>query len=687
MTKASASVVRTAAIEWRDNIPFCSEFDDVYYLSESPFSENGLKETEYLFLQQNQLEQRWKNLSTQEHSDNSVFVIGETGFGTGLNFLTTCDLWLKTAPKNWRLQFISTELRPIAASDLFNIHKSWSVFSELSQQLLEQYPVLTPGVHLVSLAEGRIQLMLMLGEAQQMFNSIAQSPQSFLASYQRKTVDAWFLDGFAPSKNPDMWTDEIFKTVASFSSKKTTFATFSCASHVRKGLIDVGFEVSKLKGFGKKRESLKGIFTGSVKTEKVASTHWHIDQLPAQKNQRDVIVIGAGIAGCSAAAALTKRGFKVTVVDRHKSVANEGSGNLQAVVYPKLSRQNDALPRINLSAMTLASRYYQTYWNQGLGAQCGVMLLPDSDQSKINFQQIAERYAEHTEFVTELNNQQICTVSGLSLEAQQGLFFPSLGWLPPQELCKNILQEHHITLLTADIDQIQHCSSSNQWAVKDQHANIVASAETLVLATAYECGKFSQTDFLLVNQLRGQVTHIPSDLAINNLKTVICGKGYIAPTSNGVQSCGASYNKRLLSTELRTQDHTANLEMLRKTDKGIAKAIKLEKAEELDGRANFRCTTNDYLPIVGAVPNAKQFIEQFHDLRHDATSIIDNFGSYHPNLYIHCGLGSRGLSYAPLTAEILAAEISAEIPPLERDLRLAMHPARFLIRDLKRRKI
>ena len=687
MTKASASVVKTAAIEWRDNIPFCSEFDDVYYLSESPFSENGLKETEYLFLQQNQLEQRWKNLSSQEHSDNSVFVIGETGFGTGLNFLSTCDLWLKTAPKNWRLQFISTELRPIAASDLFNIHKSWSVFSELSQQLLEQYPVLTPGVHLVSLAEGRIQLMLMLGEAQQMFNSIAQSPQSFLASYQRKTVDAWFLDGFAPSKNPDMWTDEIFKTVASFSSKKTTFATFSCASHVRKGLIDVGFEVTKLKGFGKKRESLKGIFKGSVKTEKVASTHWHIDQLPAQKNQRDAIVIGAGIAGCSAAAALTKRGFKVTVIDRHKSVANEGSGNLQAVVYPKLSRQNDALPRINLSAMTLASRYYQTYWKQGLGAQCGVMLLPDSDQSRVNLQQIAERYAEHTELVTELDNQQICAVSGLSLEAQQGLFFPSLGWLPPQELCKNILQQHQIALVTADIDQIQHCTSTNQWALIDQQADIVASAETLVIATAYECAKFSQTDYLSVHQLRGQVTHIPSDLGINNLKTVICGKGYIAPTSKGVQSCGASYNKGLLSTELRTQDHTANLETLRKTDKGIAKAIKLEKAEDLDGRANFRCTTNDYLPIVGAVPNAKQFIEQFQDLRHDATSIIDNFGSYHPNLYIHCGLGSRGLSYAPLTAEILAAEISAEIPPLEMDLRLAMHPARFLIRDLKRRKI
>ncbi|MGB2242658.1 MAG: amino acid oxidase, partial [Porticoccaceae bacterium] len=155
----------------------------------------------------------------------------------------------------------------------------------------------------------------------------------------------------------------------------------------------------------------------------------------------------------------------------------------------------------------------------------------------------------------------------------------------------------------------------------------------------------------------------------------------------GVQSCGASYNKGLLSTELRKQDHAANIEMLRKTDAGIAKAIRFEKTDELDGRANFRCTTNDYLPIVGAVPNAEQFVEQYKDLRHDATSTIENFGSYHPNLYIHCGLGSRGLSYAPLTAEILAAEISAEIPPLERDLRLAMHPARFLIRDLKRRKI
>ena len=151
--------------------PFCSEFDDVYYHSEKPFVENGLRETEYLFIQQNQLQQRWENLAHQEKNHCQPFVIAETGFGTGLNFLSACDLWLKTAPENARLQFISTEIRPIKASDLEAIHTSWSVFSDLSKQLLEQYPVLTPGVHLVTLEGGRIQLMLLLGEANQMLKT------------------------------------------------------------------------------------------------------------------------------------------------------------------------------------------------------------------------------------------------------------------------------------------------------------------------------------------------------------------------------------------------------------------------------------------------------------------------------------------------------------------------------------
>lgn len=687
MADSDLSCVKTATIEWRDNAPFCTEFDDVYYHSEQPFSENGLKETEYLFIQQNQLPTRWQNLAHQASAYHKVFTIGETGFGTGLNFLAACDLWLKTAPKDWRLQFISTEIRPIAINDLKAIHTSWSVFPELTKELQENYPTLTPGVHLIEVAQGRIQLILMLGEANQMLKSIAQSPDSSLAIYQKKTIDAWFLDGFAPTKNPDLWSDEIVKTIASLSAENATFATFTCASAVRKGLANGGFHCEKVKGFGKKRESLRGQFAGGQLSKPPSVTNWFLDQTPSQSDNQTAIILGAGIAGCTAANALAKRGYSVTVIDRHQTAANEGSGNLQAVVYPKLSKQNDALPRINLAAMTLASRFYKPYWDQGLGSQCGVLLLPDSDQSRDNLEQIAKRYQQHPELVTAVDNQQICDISGLPLAATQGLFFPQLGWLPPQALCQTLLKEQQIPLVGADITKINRCSSSQQWILMDQSDTRIASADILVLATAYECQQFTQTEFLSVNQLRGQVTHLPHQKAASHLKTVICGKGYIAPLTNGIQSCGASYNIGVFSKDTRAEDHSANLQMMQNTDPGLAEAIQCSDKDQLEGRANYRATTNDYLPIVGPVPNEELFKQQFDALRRDATTAVDSFGSYFPNLYIHCGLGSRGLSYAPLTAELLAAEINHEISPLERELRLAMHPARFLIRDLKRRKI
>ena len=678
--------VKKATIEWRDNAPFCTEFDDVYYRSKQPFSEHGLKETDYLFIQQNQLPSRWQNLDNLP-SENKTFTIGETGFGTGLNFLTASDLWLKTAPSDWRLKFISTEIRPISTDDLQAIHASWSVFSELSKELLEKYPILTPGVHLIELAQGRIQLILMLGEANHMLSSIAQSPDADLAMYQKTPIDAWFLDGFTPAKNPELWTDEIFHSIASLSAENTTFATFTCASAVRKGLTSGGFHCEKVKGFGQKRESLRGQFVGGKLSKPHSVTHWFLDQQPKQSASKTAIVLGAGIAGCTAASALAKRGYSVTIIDRHQTVANEGSGNLQAVVYPKLSKQNDALPRINLTAMTMASRFYKPYWDQGLGSQCGVLLLPDSEKSRINLEQIAERYSQHKRLVAAVDNSQICDLSGLSLKAELGLFFPQLGWLPPQALCQQLLKEQRIPVANANIKKLTRCNVSQQWQLIDQSDNTIASADILVLATAYECQQFEQTEFLSVNQLRGQVTHLSQQQAASDLKTVICGKGYIAPLTNGVQSCGASYNKGIISKQTRAEDHRANLQMMQNTDPGLAEAIKYSDTDILDGRANYRGTTNDYLPIVGPVPNADLFKQQYDALRRDATTTVDSFGSYFPNLYIHCGLGSRGLSYAPLTAELLAAEINSEISPLERELRLAMHPARFLIRDLKRRKI
>jgi tRNA 5-methylaminomethyl-2-thiouridine biosynthesis bifunctional protein len=196
-----------------------------------------------------------------------------------------------------------------------------------------------------------------------------------------------------------------------------------------------------------------------------------------------------------------------------------------------------------------------------------------------------------------------------------------------------------------------------------------------------------QSNFLPLTQLRGQITQIPSNQRLGALKTVICGEGYITPQHQGSHGCGATYNKGLFTTQVREADHQTNLQQMAATDQGLAEAVGPQDPSSLDGRANYRCTTRDYLPIVGPVPNVPQLLEDYAPLRKDARANIPAKGSYLPNLFIHCGMGSRGTGYAPLTAEILAREIAGEEALIEPELRLAMHPARFLIQDLKKKRI
>jgi len=678
--------VEPAVIEWRNGTPYSSIFQDFYYHSGEPFERNGLLETEYLFLQHNNLNQRWNGLTNRD-SCSKVFTLGETGFGTGLNFLSAADLWLRTAPENWRLQFISTELNPILGGDLREIHHSWSQFEDLSWELMDQYPDPLAGVHLITLAEGRIQLFLMFGEANQLLQQIAESPDPALANYNKQPVDAWFLDGFAPTKNPELWSHDIFTTLASLSGPNTTFATFTAASQVRKGLSNAGFSIQKIPGFGRKRESLTGHFTVPDLPLGQPSTPWYLKQQPTGKNSKTALVLGAGIAGSTTAAALVKRGFEVKVVDRHPIAGQEGSGNLQAVLYPRLSLQNDQLPRINLAAITAASRYYQPFWNRGIGDRCGVLLLPINKSAQADFHKIGEKFSAAGNLVRLVDNPQICSLSGLQLDAEQGLYFPNLGWLPPSQVCQSLLQDLAIPLLQADVAHIDYCAETSLWQLYDKQQQIIDSAETLIIANAHGCQQFAQTEFLDIKSLRGQVSHLPSDPAIAELKTVICGKGYIAPAISGIHSCGATYSQSQLSTDLRVEDHLANLQTIHDLDPKMPALLGNFSADHLEGRANFRCTSRDYLPIVGPVPDAPAFKEKFKELRFNASAKLQQMGTYLPNLYINCSLGSRGMGYAPLNAEILAAEISGQIPPLERELRLALHPARFLVRDLKRRKI
>lgn len=232
-----------ANIEWREikgeHLPYSVDFNDVYFNTE-----DGLAETEHVFIAHNQLKQHFSNPNLNS------FTMIETGFGTGLNFLSVSALWLQLAPKNATLHYIGIEKIPLSPADLTRAHALWPQFTEVSQSLIPQYSTINAGANAFSVAADRIQLDL-------------QTNDIMLALPQLSHIaDAWLLDGFAPAKNATMWSSEVFAQMARLSKTGTTFATFTSAGHVKRGLQSVGFKVSKHKGFGKKREMLSGIFTG-----------------------------------------------------------------------------------------------------------------------------------------------------------------------------------------------------------------------------------------------------------------------------------------------------------------------------------------------------------------------------------------------------------------------------------------
>jgi tRNA 5-methylaminomethyl-2-thiouridine biosynthesis bifunctional protein len=226
-----------ANIRWGRGQPYSLDFNDIYFNTE-----DGLQETEYVFIAQNLLQQRFSA------SDDSNFTIIETGFGTGLNFFCTSLHWLNCAPASAKLHYVSLEKYPLMAVDMEKVTQLYPQFRSISNELLEQYSYLQVGLNTICVANGRIQLSLWIGDV-----------LDTLPRIQNK-ADAWFLDGFAPAKNAEMWSEQVFRHISRLSKLGTTFATFTSAGEVRRGLQNIGFNVQKCAGYGKKREMLSGQF-------------------------------------------------------------------------------------------------------------------------------------------------------------------------------------------------------------------------------------------------------------------------------------------------------------------------------------------------------------------------------------------------------------------------------------------
>ncbi|WP_330926180.1 bifunctional tRNA (5-methylaminomethyl-2-thiouridine)(34)-methyltransferase MnmD/FAD-dependent 5-carboxymethylaminomethyl-2-thiouridine(34) oxidoreductase MnmC [Candidatus Sororendozoicomonas aggregata] len=653
--------LRYADVSWNDSgQPSSSYFNDIYFSTAS-----GIEEKKSVFLAGNQLEARFKALSP-----GSAFVIGETGFGTGLSFLCAWQLFEQAAPKGCQLHFISTESQPLRQNDLTRALALWPQLSAFSRQLLEGYLPASKGFHHLRFSGGRIRLTLLLGHAPDMLSQL------------NARVNTWFLDGFSPAKNPDMWQPSLFTTLAQKSADDATYATFSSARLVRDGLMGAGFSVNKTPGFGAKRDRLSGELKNKPPLQP-ATLSWH--QYPAICHTKTAVVIGGGLAGTSCARSLAERGWHVTLLERHNRLATEASGNPQGMLYAKLSANDTPLSRLVAQGycytLNLIKQLDTDY--PGLRHACGLIQLCTSDKVRQRYQALTQQFPP--DFLRLLDKKSLSDIAGLPVE-YDGLYFPEAGWVDPRQLCQALVNHPNITVKThTAVESLKKGVAGWQLIMPDDKA--VLTSDVVVCAGGGSISNVEQLSHIPLKAIRGQTTQIAATGHSGQLHAVVCGAGYIAPAMDTGHTLGATFDFHSQSTAVTEGDHQQNLAMQDEWFPAFTHAAGGDGIRIQGGKAGFRSTTPDYLPVVGPVIDKADFLRDFALLRKNAKHPYTEAPPFLEGLYISAGHGSRGLITCPLAGELLASMINHEPAPVPVDIVHGLNPSRFLVRDLSRNKI
>ena len=684
-SKPPASSIQTAKLHWQldDNgvtAPLSSEFGDVYFSKT-----DGLAESRHVFIDGNDLATRLANLRNFER-----FVIGEIGFGTGLNILAIWQLWQQIRPDNHsHLHIITTEKFPLSKTDLEQALSVWTELAGLSQQLIDNYPPPLAGCHRLNWFDERLTIDLWLGDATSSLSQVTGEGK----------VDAWLLDGFAPSCNQELWSADLLAQIARLSKNHTTLATFSVASAVKQGLKHHGFTLAKRKGFGKKREMLTASFQPKLTSANFCKLYFRYNKkikpffvtLPftasfeSRRRQRrkannvkgfelpnfsaitkplSVAVIGAGVAGLSSAYALAARGHKVTIFDKAQPLAG-ASGNIRGFLAPKLT----SLKRLetNLHAIGyLASCRFYPY----LTAQTGIKILQTTgclDLLSHNRLQLDEVKDFPIEFARLLTAEQAKAKVGY--EIGQAIFLPNAGLITTANFANAVLCHPNISFQTEKLTYFQQA-----YFQQDSDQVLLTFTERqqffdhVILCMALDTCDFLPT-IKRFNHSRGQVTwfavdeHDKAQLPKLPLKY---GSYYASFNENSKRHVmlGASFVRDTLDTAPAVADHQMNVADLADAVPDWVNNTDMFTVEKnlphWQGRASIRSQTVDYLPLVGQVWQAG----------YENKSRVWTFSA----------LGSKGYAYAPICSELLAGLLCGEMLPLANKMVNSLSPNRKVIR-------
>jgi tRNA 5-methylaminomethyl-2-thiouridine biosynthesis bifunctional protein len=614
-------------------IPFSARYGDIYHSDGG-----GPGQSRHVFLAGNRLPERWRG---HDH-----FVILETGFGTGLNFLATWQAWQDDPQACRRLHYLSVEKHPFRAEDLALIHTAWPEFAEQAARLRAAWPVLTPGYHRLEFAGGRLILTLLLGDAHTM-----------LGKLQART-DSIYLDGFAPGRNPDIWSPEVLAQIGRLAAPDATLATWSVSSGVRSALQAAGFNLEKAPGFASKRDMLVGRF-GPTQPR------------PDTPKTRKAIVIGAGVAGCTCCERLASRGWDITLIDRRQGAAMEASGNLAGILMPLVSKDDNIASRLSRTALLYSLRHWQKTEATTAGARLGLsgvfQIARNPEQERLQ-QAVVSALEFPSGFMSYLDRLDAKNRLGHTVAAG-GWLFGQAGWANPPSLCQASLKlagervhalfGHAVSSLTRNGDR---------WQAWDESGQVIAEAPVVIIANGSDAIRLAQASQLPIKRIRGQVTLISED-NLPSLKTALCREGYAAPAVDGLLAVGASYDNDD-DPNPREESTQGNLGRLA----NLLPDLDIQP-KPFANRVGFRAVPPDRLPIMGPLP----------DWAHipNSTDTKLNDLPREPGLYGLLGYASRGLVWAQLLAEVLVCQLEGEPLPIETDLLSAVDPARFALREIR----
>ena len=621
-----------------DGVPSAPEFGDVYHARAG-----ALAQAQHVFLGGNRLPRRW--------AGRPRFAVLETGFGLGNNFLATWDAWRQDPQRCERLHYLAIEKHPPRRADLTRAHAG-SALPLLAAELLAKWPPLTPDLHLIDFDGGRVRLLLALGD-------IAAVLPEWVAQ-----VDAFYLDGFAPARNPAMWDPWRLRQLPRLAAPGATVATWSVAVAVRQGLAAAGFEVQKAPGFGGKREMTVGRFAPRFTSAPPPGRQ------PLGPVHR-VAVVGAGLAGAAVARALAAQGIAVQVFERGAAPAGETSGNAGGLFHGVVHGHDGPHARWLRAAALHTGRVLRPLIEGGAveGAIAG-LLRGERTLDAAAMQALLTRLALPDDYVQV---QPAALADGSPAWA-----YPGGGWVSPAALCAQWLAAPGIeTLCGTTVQRLAAVDAG--WQLFDPHDRPLATVAAVVLCNAADASRLLGPGAATwpLHRVRGQTTVLPAALpGLPALPQPLADTGYALRLADGRLLCGATSQADDDGAELREADHRHNLAALQRLT-GFAADLPLST---LAGRVGWRLQSDDRQPLLGPVPALD------HGRRRGAGRKPDQprFVPRQAGLYVFTALGSRGITQAALGGEVLAAWLSGDPVPAPASLLDALDPARFIARAVRR---